>query len=201
MNGVPPYALISVSDKTGIVEFAKGLQRMNKAILSTGGTAEVLREAGIDVVEVSDYTGFPEIMDGRIKTLLPIILGGILGRPSIDAVVMQRHRMTPINLIVCNLYPFERTIRDPKCTLEQAVEKIDIGGPTILRSAAKNHRFATAIVNPDRYTSVLTEMEALGGSVSDRTRLLLAAEVFEHVAGYDKIIADYLWKVSESCVT
>jgi len=185
-------ALISVSDKTGIVEFARALQRMDIEILSTGGTASLLAEQDISVTEVSDYTGFPEMMDGRLKTLHPRIHGGILGRRGSDDATMQEHDIPPIDLVVVNLYPFENTVSKDDCSLQDAIENIDIGGPTMLRAAAKNHDAVTVIVNADDYQRVLEEMRENDGEVSDATRFHLARSVFEHTAHYDGTIANYL---------
>jgi phosphoribosylaminoimidazolecarboxamide formyltransferase / IMP cyclohydrolase len=186
-------ALISVSDKTGIVDFARQLHaQFNVEILSTGGTAKLLAQNNIPVIEVSDYTGFPEMMDGRVKTLHPKVHGGLLGRRGIDDTVMQQHNIPPIDLVVVNLYPFEQTIAKPDCDLPMAIENIDIGGPTMLRSAAKNHRDVSVVVNANDYKRVLDEMQANHGAVSDATRFDLAVKVFEHTARYDGAIANYL---------
>ncbi len=184
-------ALISVSDKQGVVEFARELGPLGFGILSTGGTARLLREAGIEVTDVADYTGFPEMMDGRVKTLHPKVHGGLLGRRDIDAEVMAEHGIDPIDLVVVNLYPFERTVARADCTLPEAIENIDIGGPTMLRSAAKNHRHVAVVVDPADYARVLEELRA-GGAVGDATRFDLAVKVFEHTARYDGAIASYL---------
>jgi phosphoribosylaminoimidazolecarboxamide formyltransferase/IMP cyclohydrolase len=186
-------ALISVSDKTGIVEFAQQLHQQFKVeILSTGGTAKLLSDNGVPVIEVSAYTGFPEMMDGRVKTLHPKIHGGLLGRRGTDDKVMAEHGIGPIDLVVVNLYPFQQTVAKPNCDLETAIENIDIGGPTMLRAAAKNHRDVTVIVNASDYARVLTEMQANQGAVSETTRFDLAVKVFEHTANYDGAIANYL---------
>ena len=148
-------ALISVSDKTGIAEFAQALADRGVTLLSTGGTCKLLREAGLTVTEVSDHTGFPEMMDGRVKTLHPTIHGGILGRRGTDDDVMSTHNIAPIDMVVVNLYPFEATVARPDCSLEDAIENIDIGGPTMIRSAAKNVGWATVIVNPSDYEQIL----------------------------------------------
>jgi phosphoribosylaminoimidazolecarboxamide formyltransferase / IMP cyclohydrolase len=184
-------ALISVSDKTGVIDFARALAAHNVEILSTGGTARLLTEHRIPVIEVSDYTGFPEMMDGRVKTLHPRIHGGILGRRGIDEAVMAANAIAPIDLVVVNLYPFEQTVANPDCALEIAIENIDIGGPTMLRAAAKNHAGVTVIVDAADYARVLTEIERDGG-VSAATRFDLAVKVFEHTARYDGAIANYL---------
>jgi len=185
-------ALISVSDKTGIVEFARGLAEKNIEILSTGGTAKLLTENNVPVLEVSEYTGFPEMMDGRVKTLHPKIHGGILGRRGMDDSVMKQNGIGPIDLIVVNLYPFEATVADPDCDLARAIENIDIGGPTMLRAAAKNHKDVTVVVDASDYARVLDEMHANNGAVSDATRFDLAVKTFEHTARYDGAIANYL---------
>jgi len=183
-------ALISVSDKHGVVEFARALGRLGVALLSTGGTARLLREAGLTVTDVSEYTGFPEIMDGRVKTLHPKIHGALLGRRELDAEVMAAHGIDPIDLLVVNLYPFERTVARPDCTLAEAIENIDIGGPAMLRAAAKNHCDVTVVVAANDYPRVLAELEA-GGEVGAALRYDLAVKVFEHTARYDAAIANY----------
>lgn len=185
-------ALISVSDKTGVVEFAQGLQQYGVTILSTGGTAKLLADNGVNVTEVSDYTGFPEMMAGRVKTLHPKIHGGLLGRRGTDEAVMAEHDIQPIDLLVVNLYPFEQTIAKPDCDFATAIENIDIGGPAMLRSAAKNHTAVTVVVDADDYTQVLNEMAANNGEVSAATRQNLAFKVFAHTARYDSAIATYL---------
>ena len=193
MSGIK-RALISVSDKTGIVEFAHALVELRIDILSTGGTAKLLSAAGIPVQEVSDYTGFPEMLDGRVKTLHPKIHGGLLGRRDLDSHVraMQEHGIPPIDLVVVNLYPFEQAIARPECDLENAVENIDIGGPTMLRAAAKNHGSVTVLVDSADYAPVLAEMQKNRGAVTPATRFRLATKVFEHTARYDGAIANYL---------
>lgn len=185
-------ALISVSDKTGIIELAQALQQRGIEILSTGGTARLLSEQNIPVTEVSEHTGFPEMMDGRVKTLHPKIHGGILGRRGIDDAVMQANDIAPIDMIVVNLYPFEQTIAKPDCDLSTAIENIDIGGPTLLRAAAKNHKDVTVIVDAEDYTRVLQEMDQNNGSVTAATRFDLAVKAFEHTSNYDGAIANYL---------
>jgi len=186
-------ALISVSDKTGIAEFAQQLHdHFGIEILSTGGTAKLLAEKGIPVVEVSSYTGFPEMMDGRVKTLHPKIHGGLLGRRGTDEAVMAEHDIPPIDMVVVNLYPFEQTIAKPDCDLATAIENIDIGGPTMLRAAAKNHAAVTVVVDANDYARVLEEMTKHNGAVSDATRFDLAVKTFEHTARYDGAIANYL---------
>jgi phosphoribosylaminoimidazolecarboxamide formyltransferase/IMP cyclohydrolase len=185
-------ALISVSDKTGVVDFARQLVRQGVELLSTGGTAATLAENALPVIEVSDYTGFPEMMSGRVKTLHPRIHAGILGRRGPDDVVMREHGIQPIDLVVVNLYPFEQTVAQPDCDLPTAVENIDIGGPALLRAAAKNHAAVTVLVEAADYPRVLAEMTANGGAVSEETRLDLALKVFEYTARYDGAIANYL---------
>jgi phosphoribosylaminoimidazolecarboxamide formyltransferase/IMP cyclohydrolase len=184
-------ALISVSDKSGVVDFARALAARGVHILSTGGTAKLLAQASIAVTEVSDFTGSPEIMDGRVKTLHPKIHGGILGRRGTDDAVMRQRGIEPIDLIAVNLYPFEATVAKPGCTLEDAIENIDIGGPTLLRAAAKNHADVTVVVDAADYARVLAELEQQGG-VSEATRRELATKVFEHTARYDGAIANWL---------
>lgn len=185
-------ALISVSDKTGIVDFARALSQQGIEILSTGGTAKLLQENQIPVIEIAQYTGFPEIMDGRVKTLHPKVHGGLLGRRDIDAIVMQQQAIQPIDLVVVNLYPFEQTVAKPDCELETAIENIDIGGPAMLRSAAKNYRFVTVIVDSKDYNNVLAEMAAHDGNTTETSRFALAKKVFAHTARYDGTIANYL---------
>ncbi|WP_434000418.1 bifunctional phosphoribosylaminoimidazolecarboxamide formyltransferase/IMP cyclohydrolase [Endozoicomonas sp.] len=190
----PPLrrALISVSDKTDIVEFAQALHQRSVEILSTGGTYKLLVEHDIPAVEISSYTGFPEMMDGRVKTLHPKVHGGILGRSGQDEAVMTEHGIQPIDLVVVNLYPFEQTVAKEDCTLAMAIENIDIGGPTMVRSAAKNHRDTTIVVDAGDYTRVLSELDENSGSVSSATRFDLAVKAFEHTAHYDGAIANYL---------
>ncbi|MDX1695263.1 MAG: bifunctional phosphoribosylaminoimidazolecarboxamide formyltransferase/IMP cyclohydrolase [Ketobacteraceae bacterium] len=190
-------ALISVSDKSGIVEFASELAAMGVEILSTGGTFKLLRENGIDAVEVSDYTGFPEMMDGRVKTLHPKVHGGILGRRGTDDDAMNEHGITPIDMVVVNLYPFENTVANPECDLATAIENIDIGGPTMVRSAAKNHKWVSIVVNASDYDRVIAEMKENNGAVKDRTRFELALAAFEHTSHYDGAIANYLGTIQE----
>ena len=187
-------ALLSVSDKTGIVDFARALKSLGVELLSTGGTARLLADNGITVTEVSDYTGFPEMLDGRVKTLHPRIHGGLLGRRDLSAHVeaMDKHDIPPIGLLVVNLYPFEQTIAKPNCTLEDAIENIDIGGPAMLRAAAKNHGSVAVVVDSADYAAVLNELKANGGMVSEATRFSLAVKVYEHTARYDGAIANYL---------
>ena len=184
-------ALISVSDKTGIVEFAKALTDQGVEILSTGGTFRLLTENSIPATEVSDYTGFPEMMDGRVKTLHPKVHGGILGRRGTDNQVMEQHGIKPIDMVVVNLYPFAATVADPDCTLPNAIENIDIGGPTMVRSAAKNHKDVAIVVNASDYQSVLEEMQANDGQLDYGTRYQLMVKAFEHTAAYDGMIANH----------
>ncbi|MFT4677174.1 MAG: phosphoribosylaminoimidazolecarboxamide formyltransferase/IMP cyclohydrolase [Candidatus Azotimanducaceae bacterium] len=193
-------ALISVSDKSGLDHLAEGLSRHQVKVLSTGGTYKKLNDAGVEVREVSDYTGFPEMMDGRVKTLHPKVHGGLLGRreadgSGIDAAVMAEHGIQPIDLVVVNLYPFEKTVADPSATLADAIENIDIGGPAMLRSAAKNYASVAVVVDANDYESVLEEMDQHGGCLSLETRFRLAVKTFELVARYDAAISNYLGSV------
>src|SRR5438477_2198630 len=189
---MPRRALVSVSDKRGVVEFARGLADLGFELLSTGGTAKLLADAGVPVRQVSDYTGFPEMLDGRVKTLHPKVHGGLLGRRDLPehTAAMRAHGIEPIDVIAVNLYPFRETVAKPSVTLEEAIEQIDIGGPSMLRSAAKNHAAVTVIVDPDDYTPVLADLRA--GGVSDETRRRLAVKVFCATACYDGAIADWL---------
>ena len=189
-------ALISVSDKTGIVDFAKALDKAGVAILSTGGTAKLLADEKIPVTEVSEHTGFPEMMDGRVKTLHPKIHGGILGRRGTDDEIMAEHGIDPIDLIVVNLYPFAETIARPDCSLADAIENIDIGGPTMVRAAAKNHNDVAIVVNPSDYDNVISEMNSDNNTLTNATRFDLAVKAFEHTAHYDGMIANYLGKIT-----
>jgi len=186
-------ALISVTDKSGIVEFARSLERLGVEILSTGGTARTIRDGGIKVLDISEYTGFPEMMDGRVKTLHPKVHGGLLGRRDNqeDIQMMRLHGIRNIDLVVVNLYQFEQTVAKAGCTLEEAVENIDIGGPSMLRSAAKNFRYVTIIVNPSDYPKVLKEITE-SGETTLKTRFELAKKVFTHTWQYDRSISDYL---------
>lgn len=185
-------ALVSVSDKTGIVEFCQALAQLGISILSTGGTAKLLVDNNIDVTEVSEYTGFPEIMDGRVKTLHPRIHGALLGRRGKDDQVMEEQGITPIDLVVVNLYPFEATVSNPECTLADAIENIDIGGPAMLRSAAKNHAFVGVVVDSDDYEKIVDELTANNCTLSGETRFNLAQKVFAHTANYDANVSNYL---------
>ncbi|MCK0527460.1 bifunctional phosphoribosylaminoimidazolecarboxamide formyltransferase/IMP cyclohydrolase [Anaerobiospirillum sp. NML120449] len=189
-------ALISVSDKTGVLEFAQALSKRGVEILSTGGTAKLLMDNGVQVIEVSDYTGFPEMMDGRLKTLHPKIHGGILGRRGTDEAVMDEHGIKPIDLVCVNLYPFVKTTSDPDCSLEKAIENIDIGGPTMVRAAAKNHRDVAIVVNAGDYDRVIAEMDANNGSLTYKTRFDLAVAAYEHTASYDSAIANYFGTIA-----
>jgi phosphoribosylaminoimidazolecarboxamide formyltransferase/IMP cyclohydrolase len=184
-------ALISVSDKTGIVEFAQALTEQGVELLSTGGTFRLLSENNIAVTEVSDYTGFPEMMDGRVKTLHPKVHGGILGRRGKDDGVMAEHGIKPIDMVIVNLYPFAATVADPNCDLPTAIENIDIGGPTMVRSAAKNHKDVAIVVNASDYKTVIDEMQANQGQLNYNTRYQLMVKAFEHTAGYDGMIANH----------
>ena len=184
-------ALISVSDKSGIVELGVGLQALGIEILSTGGTYRALSEAGVSVTEVAQHTGFPELMDGRVKTLHPKIHGGILGRRNVDAEAMRDHDIAPIDLVVVNLYPFEATIARDDCTRELAIENIDIGGPAMLRSAAKNHQDVWVVVDPADYGTVLQALQDAGDEALE-LRKSLAVKAFRHTASYDSAIAGYL---------
>ncbi|MUG32157.1 MULTISPECIES: bifunctional phosphoribosylaminoimidazolecarboxamide formyltransferase/IMP cyclohydrolase [Psychrobacter] len=192
-----PYALISVSDKSQIESFAKGLIEAGYDLLSTGGTYRLLSDNGIAVTEVADYTGFAEMMDGRVKTLHPKIHGGILGRRGQDDAVMSEHGIRPIDLVVVNLYPFAQTVAKPDVTKADAIENIDIGGPTMVRSAAKNHEHVAIVTNPADYDVVLQELKDTG-SISQKTRFDLAVKAFEHTAHYDGMIANFLGSRLES---
>ena len=187
-------ALISVSDKTGVLEFARALSAMNINLLSTGGTAKLLADNGLPVTEVADYTGFPEMLDGRVKTLHPKVHGGILARRDLpqhmDA--LSQHDIPTIDMVVVNLYPFQQTVAKDDCQLEDAIENIDIGGPAMLRSSAKNHKDVVVICDPADYQRVLDEMKANAGEVSRDTRFDLAIKVFAHTANYDGAITNYL---------
>jgi len=185
-------ALVSVSDKSDLIPFVKGLADLGAEILSTGGTAKQLREAGVDAIEVSDKTGFPEIMDGRVKTLHPKIHGGLLGRRGTDEGVMDEHGIEPIDLLCVNLYPFEATIAREDATINDAIENIDIGGPAMIRAASKNHDGVAVVVDPADYDSVLASLQGDGLSLDDRRRL--AAKAYAHTASYDTAITKYLSK-------
>ncbi|HET7649653.1 MAG TPA: bifunctional phosphoribosylaminoimidazolecarboxamide formyltransferase/IMP cyclohydrolase [Gammaproteobacteria bacterium] len=184
-------ALLSVSDKTGVLDFARTLHELNVELLSTGGTAKLLRDAGIPVIEVSAHTGFPEIMAGRVKTLHPKIHGGLLGRRGEDDAVMREHGIAPIDLLVVNLYPFEATVARPGCSMEDAIENIDIGGPAMLRAAAKNHAHVAVVVDPADYARIGAALREQG-EIPFATRYTLATKAFAHTAAYDGAIANYL---------
>lgn len=186
--------LISLSDKSGAVEFAKNLSEFGVEFLSTGGTAKILRDAGLRVKDVSEYTGFPEMLDGRVKTLHPKIHGALLGIRSNPEHVetMKKHGIEPIDMIVVNLYPFRETISKPGCTFEDAIENIDIGGPTMLRSASKNFQSVTVVIDPADYNMVIETMKKNNGEISAEINLKLAYKVFRTTSEYDKMIADYL---------
>ena len=196
VNLVPvKRALISVSDKTGIVEFAQALHAQGVEILSTGGTYRLLTDNKIPAIEVSDYTGFPEMMDGRVKTLHPKVHGGILARRGMDDAVMSEHGINAIDMVVVNLYPFEKTVAKADCSLEDAVENIDIGGPTMVRAAAKNHAFVNIVVNASDYAAILEELNTNNGSTTYKTRFDLAIKAYEHTAAYDGAIANYFGRL------
>ncbi|AJE22841.1 bifunctional phosphoribosylaminoimidazolecarboxamide formyltransferase/IMP cyclohydrolase [Azotobacter chroococcum] len=192
-------ALISVSDKTGVVDFARELAALGVEILSTGGTFKLLRDNGVNAVEVADYTGFPEMMDGRVKTLHPKIHGGILGRRDLDGAVMAEHGIAPIDLVAVNLYPFAATVAKPGCTLPEAIENIDIGGPTMVRSAAKNHKDVAIVVNAGDYSAIVESLKT--GGLTYAQRFDLALKAFEHTAAYDGMIANYLGTIDQQAET
>lgn len=183
-------ALVSVSDKRGLVPFVQGLAELGVEVVSTGGTCRQLRDAGLEVIEVAEKTGFPEIMDGRVKTLHPVIHGGLLGRRGTDEAVMREHGIEPVDLLVVNLYPFEQTIAREDATIDDAIENIDIGGPAMIRAASKNHDGVAVCVSPDDYESVLTKLQGDGLAIEDRRRL--AAKAYAHTASYDTAITKYL---------
>lgn len=187
-------ALISVSNKTGVVDFCSKLHNIGIELLSTGGTFKLLKEQGVPVTEVSEYTSFPEIMDGRVKTLHPKIHGGILARSDKDKQIMSEHGIKKIDLVIVNLYPFEETIKKKNCSIEEAIENIDIGGPTMIRAAAKNFSEVTVVVNNDDYSNVLNEIEHNKGAISSNFRYELAAKAFEHTAAYEDAIANFFGK-------
>lgn len=190
-------ALISVTDKTGIADFAKQLSAFGVEILSTGGTARTLRDNGVNITEVSDYTGFPEMLDGRVKTLHPKIHGGILGIRENNQHVetMKAHGIEPIDMVVVNLYAFVKTISKPGCTLEEAIENIDIGGPTLIRAAAKNSRYVAVVTDPADYPKIIEEMKRTDGRISTETSLDLARKAFCLTNEYDGHICEYLQTV------
>jgi phosphoribosylaminoimidazolecarboxamide formyltransferase/IMP cyclohydrolase len=184
-------ALISVSDKIGVVNFAGALAKEGVEIISTGGTATALKAAGINVVEVSEFTGFPEMMDGRLKTLHHKVMGGILGRPVIDSETMQEHGILPIDLVVVNFYPFEKVVADPLCRFEKAIENIDIGGPSMVRAAGKNWKNVAVVVDPNDYTKIVMSI-IKNGNLTDGIRLDLLVKAFRHTARYEAAISEYL---------
>ncbi|HLM52731.1 MAG TPA: bifunctional phosphoribosylaminoimidazolecarboxamide formyltransferase/IMP cyclohydrolase, partial [Pseudoxanthomonas sp.] len=194
-------ALLSVSDKTGLIDLARALTARNVELLSTGGTARSLREAGLTVIDVADVTGFPELMDGRVKTLHPKVHGGLLGRSGIDDAAMAEHGIAPIDLLVLNLYPFESVTADPDCTLADAVENIDIGGPAMLRSAAKNFARVAVATDPSQYSELLAELEAHDGGLSAAKRFAFSVAAFDRVARYDAAISNYLSAVTATEAT
>ncbi|MGZ8946734.1 MAG: bifunctional phosphoribosylaminoimidazolecarboxamide formyltransferase/IMP cyclohydrolase, partial [Methylococcaceae bacterium] len=196
MNKKITRALISVSDKSGIVDFCRELRQLGIEILSTGGTAKTLAENAVPVTEVSDYTGFPEMMDGRVKTLHPKVHGGILGRRGIDDAIMADNSIKPIDMVVVNLYPFEQTIARSDCDFDTAIENIDIGGPTMIRAAAKNHADVAIVVDPSDYGLIIAELKGTDTQLSQQTRFNLALKSFEHTARYDTAIAAYLGKLN-----
>ena len=191
-------ALLSVSDKTGLVDLARALAARNVELLSTGGTAKAIREAGLAVKDVSDVTGFPEMMDGRVKTLHPLVHGGLLGRAGTDDAVMAEHGIAPIDLLVLNLYPFEQVTARAGCTLDEAVENIDIGGPAMLRSAAKNFARVAVATDPSQYAGLLAELDGNDGQLSAATRFALSVAAFNRVAQYDAAISNYLSAVTDT---
>jgi phosphoribosylaminoimidazolecarboxamide formyltransferase/IMP cyclohydrolase len=194
-------ALLSVSNKEGLLEFARGLRSRRVTILSTGGTAALLRDDGIEVVDVAAVTGFPEIMDGRVKTLHPKIHGGLLGRNGTDDAVMAQHGIEPIDLVAVNLYPFAATVARSDCSYADAIENIDIGGPAMVRASAKNHERVTIVVDPLDYGTVLAEIDREGGGVSESTRRRLATKAFAHTSQYDAAVATYLERASRQGTT
>lgn len=193
-------ALLSVSDKSGLVDFARALAHLNIKMISTGGTFRTLQDAGLPVTEISEHTGFPEMMDGRVKTLHPKIHGGLLGRVEagggIDAAVMAAHGIEPIDLVVCNLYPFAETVRNPSSTFEDVIENIDIGGPAMVRSASKNFDRVACVVNPGIYAGLAQELSVSAGQLTRARRFELARDAFAHVAEYDIAIRDHLAGIS-----
>ena len=194
MSAPVARALLSVSDKTGLADFASGLARLGVTLLSTGGTAKALADAGVPVVEIGDYTGFPEMLDGRVKTLHPKVHGGVLARRDDPGhlAALEKHSIPTIDLVVVNLYPFRETVAKPGCTLEDAIENIDIGGPAMVRSAAKNWRDVGIVVDPADYAVLLSELEAHGRVLSAETRFALARKAFSHTAAYDGAISNWL---------
>ena len=187
-------ALVSVSDKAGVVDFARALAQMGVVIISTGGTSRALSEAGVEVVPVEQVTDFPEMMDGRVKTLHPKVHGGILAIKDNEKHLadMKAHGIESIDLVCVNLYPFEKTVAKPDCSLAQAIENIDIGGPTMIRSSAKNNAFVAVVTDPSQYKGIIEEMQANQGALSVQTRAKLALAAFTRTAQYDRAISDYL---------
>lgn len=196
MNRKIMRALISVTDKTGVIEFAQGLARMGVTLISTGGTAKALRQGGLKVSDVAEVTGFPEMLDGRVKTLHPRIHGGILARRDDQShrAQLAEHHIATIDLVCVNLYAFEATVAKPGCSFEDAIENIDIGGPCLIRASAKNHHDVAVVTDPADYAAILAEMEANDGGVSQATKLKLAAKAFRLTNRYDGAIADYMEK-------
>ncbi|HET9049906.1 MAG TPA: bifunctional phosphoribosylaminoimidazolecarboxamide formyltransferase/IMP cyclohydrolase [Chiayiivirga sp.] len=194
-------ALLSVSDKTGLIELARTLVAHDIELISTGGTARALREAGLTVRDVSELTGFPEMMDGRVKTLHPIVHGGLLGRTDIDDAVMAEHNIGRIDLLVLNLYPFEKVTANPECPLADAVENIDIGGPAMLRSAAKNFARVAVVTDSSQYPDLVAELETSAGALSAATRFALSVAAFNRVAQYDAAISSYLSAITDASAT
>jgi len=194
MSSPITQALLSVSDKAGLVDFARALHRLGIALLSTGGTAKAIKAAGIPVTDVGEYTGFPEMLDGRVKTLHPKVHGGILARRDLPEHVaaIREHGIPPIDLVVVNLYPFRETVAAPDCTLDEAIENIDIGGPTMVRAAAKNWQHVGVVVDPADYDALVAELDAGGRALSDATRFALASKAFSHTASYDGAISNWL---------
>ena len=193
-------ALLSVTDKSGLTEFAQGLKGHGVHLLSTGGTARQLRQDGLEITDVSEYTGHPEMLDGRVKTLHPKIHGGILGmRDNPEHVkTMEQHGIAPLDMVVVNLYAFAKTVARPDCTLEEAIENIDIGGPTLIRAAAKNSRHVAVVTDPKDYPASLEEMRRLNGQVSRRLSLELACKAFCLTHSYDRYICEYLQNVTRA---
>src|SRR6188768_2437853 len=192
-------ALLSVSDKTGILEFAQALHALGIKLLSTGGTAKLLADAGLPVTEVADHTAFPEMLDGRVKTLHPTVHGGLLARRDVPAhmAALREHGIAPIDILVVNLYPFEATVAKPDCTLEDAIENIDIGGPAMVRSAAKNWKDVAVLTDASQYAPVLAELKA-SGAIGESTRFALAVAAFNRISNYDAAISDYLSALDEN---
>lgn len=186
--------LISVYDKTGVAEFAKQLSEFGVEFLSTGGTAKMLRDQGLKVIDVSEYTGFPEMMNGRVKTLHPKVHGALLGRRNNEDHMkqMEQNNIIPIDMVVVNLYPFKDTVEREGCTFDDAIENIDIGGPTMLRSSAKNFESVSVVIEPSDYNDIIAEMKENDGNVSKDTNFKLAVKVFETTSGYDAMITKYL---------